>query len=518
MAEGKSIELSGGTATWDKETDVVVVGYGGAGAAAAIEAHDAGADVLILESTEKGGGNTTVAFGGFLCPTNVKGAITYISGLFDLSLSEKDETLILVFAEESVKNVDWVTGLKEGTTVHSYGGAGYPQVEGSEGIKKYIVHGESNGATAFAANLFNLLRYAVEDRRQIPVLTQTPGRRLVTNHDGEVIGVIAQSEGKEISIRARRGVILTTGGYAADLQTLQNHVKGFPVYNLGHPGNKGDGIRMAQKVGAGLWHMNGVSCGFGLKVPEFEPAFGMMINQKAHIFVNKRGKRFVNEIKIEHHAGLLAVDFYDTQTLEYPNIPFYAIFDETVRKKGRISGGVNVGSAGGLYEWSMDNSVEIEKGWIKKGETLKALAEELNIDPESLETTVSRWNRHVENGKDPDFGRDVVSKNAVLRFDNKFIDSDDESEDTDKKAFQIDTPPFYAVEIHPALLNTQGGPRRNRKAQVLDAFREPIPRLYSAGELGSMWGLIYQGAGNIAECMVFGRIAGKNAAREEPLN
>ena len=169
MAEGRNTDSSARTATWDKVADVVVVGYGGAGAAAAIEAHDAGADVLILESTEKGGGNTTVAFGGFLCPTNVEDTITYISGLFDLSLSEKDETLIRVFAEESVKNVDWVTGLKEGTTVHSYGGAGYPQVEGSECIIKYIVHGESKGAIAFAANLFNLLRYAVEDRRQIPV-------------------------------------------------------------------------------------------------------------------------------------------------------------------------------------------------------------------------------------------------------------------------------------------------------------------------------------------------------------
>jgi predicted oxidoreductase len=76
----------------------------------------------------------------------------------------------------------------------------------------------------------------------------------------------------------------------------------------------------------------------------------------------------------------------------------------------------------------------------------------------------------------------------------------------------IEQPPFYALELYPTLLNTQGGPRRNTKSEILDAFGAPIPRLYSAGELGSMWGIIYQGAGNIGECFAYGRIAGKNAA------
>jgi predicted oxidoreductase len=80
----------------------------------------------------------------------------------------------------------------------------------------------------------------------------------------------------------------------------------------------------------------------------------------------------------------------------------------------------------------------------------------------------------------------------------------------------LETPPYYALELNPCLINTQGGPRRNAAARVLDAFGDPIPRLYSAGELGSLWGIIYQGAGNIAECMVFGRIAGRNAAAERP--
>ncbi len=482
---------------WDRETDVVIAGYGGAGAVAAIEAHDAGAEVLILESTDKGGGNTIISFGGFLCPTNVEEAVTYISGLFDLSLSAKDDSLIRIFAEESVKNVEWVTGLKEGTKVHSYGGAGFPTVEGAESMNKYIAHGDGKGMTGFAQNLFNLFRYAVEDQREIPVLTRTPARRLVTNHSGEVVGMIAEAEGKEISIKAKRAVILTTGGYEADIGMLQNHVKGFPIHSLGHPGNTGDGIRMAQKVGAGLWHMNGVSCALGIKVPGFESAFGILMGRPEHIFVDKGGKRFVNEVEIENHAGLLAVDFYDAQSLEYPRIPCYAIFDEEVRNRGRITKMAGLGAAGVEHEWSKDNSVEIEKGWIKKGETLKSLAESIHVDPVALERTISKWNQDVDRGEDTDFGREIAADDGSMR---------------------IETAPFYAVELYPCLINTQGGPRRNGKAQVLDAFGDPIPRLYSAGELGSMWGQIYQGSGNIAECIVFGRIAGKNGASEEPWN
>jgi succinate dehydrogenase/fumarate reductase flavoprotein subunit len=483
--------------TWDLETDVVIAGYGGAGAVAGIEAHDAGAEVIILESTEKGGGNTLVSFGGFLCPTNVEDAITYITGLYDLSLSEKDEGLIRVFAEESVKNIDWVQGLGLGVKVHSYGGAGYPQVPGAESMKKYIIHGREKGATAFAKHLFGLLRYAVEERRGIKVLTHTPAKRLVTNPKGEVIGVIAASEEREIAIRVKRGVVLATGGYAANLKMLQNYVKGFPIYNIGHSGNKGDGIYMAQKVGAGLWHMNGVSCAFGLKVPEFESAFGMMFSHPSHIYVDKFGKRFVNETNIENHAGLLVVDNYDSHSLKYPRIPFHAVFDEQLRLNGKLSAMAALGSAGVAYAWSKDNSAEIEKGWISKADTLEALANKIGIEPSSLVKSVSQWNQAVADGNDAQFGRKIKSQDP---------------------AGKIETPPFYAVKLHPCLINTQGGPRRNIKAQVLDAFGDPIQRLYSAGELGSMWGLIYQGSGNIAECMVFGRIAGRNVAAEKVWN
>ncbi len=493
---------------WDREADVVIAGYGGAGAAAAITAHDEGAQVIIIESMPEGGGNTSVSMGGFLCPTNTQDAITYITALYDFSHSELDQEVVRIFAEESIKNIEWIKGLREGTEVQVYGHAGFPQVPGAESMNKYLVKGTEKGMTAFAKNLWSLLSYAVEEKRTIPVMTNTPARSLVTNSEGEIIGIVVEHEKREVAIRAHRGVILTTGGYEYDTRTLQNSVKGFPIYASGNPGNTGDGIRMAQKVGAGLWHMNGVSCGLGIKVPDYEAAFLAMIRAPSHIFVDRHGRRFVNEAAIESHAGLLTVDHYDSHALEYPRIPCYAIFDENARLAGPISGATGLGAAGRHYTWSRDNSVEIEKGWIIRGSTLAELAERINMDAEVLETTVSQWNSDIKDGKDTQFDRPS------------------HAQDDTRPAYRdqalpvlsapLETPPYYALELHPSLLNTQGGPRRNAAAQVLDAFGDPIPRLYSAGELGSLWGIIYQGAGNIAECMVFGRIAGRNAAAERP--
>lgn len=494
---------------WTRETDVLVIGYGGAGACAAIEAHDAGAKVIIIEKMPQSGGNTGVSGGGFLSPTNPEDAYTYITGLYEFSHSEMDKDLVKVYAQESVNNVNWIKSLREGTDVLIYGGAGYPKVKGAKSMNKYHVKGEGKGLQGSSKNLWQLLTFAVEEKRKIPVMLETPALNLVTNSRGEVIGAIVKSKGGEMAIRARKGVILTTGGYEYNAKDLQNFVKGYPIYALGSPGNTGDGLRMAQKVGAGLWHMNGTSCPLGIKTPDIEAAFPAVITTPRHIMVDKHGRRFVNEKAVELHAGLLAVDFFDTHELEYPRIPSYVIFDETARKAGPITALAGMGYAGRRYTWSKDNSAEIEKGWILKGNTLAELAGKIKtMDKAALEQTVSRWNQDVAKGEDTQFHRPMRSGDPSSPAYKELV--------TALWSAPIDAPPFYAVELYPALLNTQGGPRRNTRAQMLDAFGKPIPRLYCAGELGSMWGIIYQGAGNIGECIVFGRIAGKNAAAEKP--
>ena len=143
------------------------------------------------------------------------------------------------------------------------------------------------------------------------------------------------------------------------------------------------------------------------------------------------------------------------------------------------------------YDWSDDNSAELAKGWIKTADSIAGLAAVLGLDPATLADTVSRWNRHCEAKHDPDFGRALMLAPIVDQ-------------------------PLYAVELSPSMLNTQGGPRRNERGQIVRPDGTQIKRLYSAGELGSIYSYLYQGTGNIGECLAFGRVSGRNAAAETP--
>ena len=453
----------------------------------AITAHDEGAEVLVLEKLARPGGNTSISGGGILTPNNLQQALTYFQGLYDLSLSTYDDAIMHRYAEDAMHNVEWVQNLKPGTELVRYGGAGFESVPGSESMDKFMISAE--GKTASQA-LFEILSEAVEDVRGIEVMLETPGKQLITNAAGEVIGVVADNKGTTIRVKARRGVVLTTGGYEFDQEMLRNNVKGVPIIASGCPGNTGDGVRMAQKVGAGLWHMNGASCGMGTKVEGFDPGFSVAggANRPNFIWVDNDGHRFIDETNVEAHAGLLVVDWYDHEELKYPRIPFYFICDENRRLQSAMcsAGGWNRGA----YTWSADNAEEISKGWIKKGETLAELAQVIGVDADNLAASVATWNAAVAAGEDTEHGREALG--------------------------EIVEPPFYAIEMLPMLLNTQGGPRRNVEGQILDPFGVPIPRLYSAGELGCMWGMIYQGAGNIGECIVYGQISGRNVAGEIP--
>jgi len=143
------------------------------------------------------------------------------------------------------------------------------------------------------------------------------------------------------------------------------------------------------------------------------------------------------------------------------------------------------------YDWSKDNNAELDKGWIKSAGTVEGLAEIIGVDPTALLDTVTGWNEGCEAGTDPEFGRSMMLN-------------------------PIAEAPYYAIEMSPSMLNTQGGPRRNENAQIVRPSGAPIPRLYSAGELGSIYSYLYQGTGNIGECLAFGRIAGRNAVAEQP--
>lgn len=479
---------------WDREADVVVIGYGGAGAAAAITAHDAGAEVLVLEKMAQGGGNTALnssASGGVLHSTDADATYAYISQLFERSHAEMDESLVRTFSDRCGECVDWLCGLKPGTEMVSYGGACFGALEGADSVQKYgvTIEGAASSTAHTGVSLFEVYAYAVEERG-IEVLCSTPAQRLVVNATGEVIGCVATTaDGDEINVKARKAVILTCGGYEYDQTMLQNYLfaDAASIHPAGCAGNTGDGIRMALAVGADLWHMTAYNCplGFYAEGLETPSLFGAL--QPSMIWVNKLGKRFANERGVESHTALYAVSHYDSRTLDFNELPSWRIYDEAARTSGKVVGGAI---------WSDDNLEEVGKGWVMQAETIAELAEKIDVDPDALVATVERWNADVEAGEDTQFGRAIepAEKGGAA------------------PSAPLSTPPFYAVAQYPALLNTQGGPRRNAEAQVVDAFGEPIGRLYSAGELGSLWGPVHQGAGNNAEGLIFGRIAGENAA------
>jgi len=477
--------------SWDKEADVVIIGTGFAGLSAAITAKDAGAKVLILEkmTKEHEGGNSRVSGNMWWTPTNLPEGLEYMEALC-AGLTDKE--CLQALAEEMLKLNGWLETLGVSPSPLGVFQPEHPELPGSGSVRTW-----SNGGGAGGGRLWIPVREEVE-KRGIEVLYETPANDLVLSAKREVLGVKATSNGKQISIKAAKGVVLACGGFEFNFEMQKQFLPGWPTYGRGTPGNTGDGIKMAQKAGAALWHMNNSLAGVGcMIVPEYDPVMiPVSFPRNSYILVDKTGKRFMNEMRENRHGfghkeNLL---YFDGVLGEFTRIPCYGIFDETARTSGSVAGGMPMkfGWFGwfGNYQGSRDNSKEIEKGWIVKGETLADLANKLEIEPAELEASIARWNENCANGNDSDFGRPSRSLTP------------------------IEKPPYYCVKVYPATYNTQGGPKRNARCQVVDPFDQPIQGLYSAGELGSFWGWMYNGGGNNAEALCTGRIAATNIMKK----
>ena len=486
---------------YDIETDVIVVGCGAAGAASAISAQNNGADVLILEKMPQIGGNTAVAGGNMIIPREPEKFAEYMK---KVCFGTAEPEIIDTFVQELVKNPDWLKKMEGGelrkfvfppaTYSLNIPDVTFPGIPGAENVDLWCVkESEITSAPTGGARLLKVLSREVE-RRGIKVMTSTPAKELIQNEKGEIIGVVAESEGKDIAIKAKRGVIMTCGGFENDDALKWDNLVPKPLCFYGSLGNTGDGIRMTQKVGATMWHMDAQSTKYGFKPPEFPAAFAIEFTSPGFIYVDKHGRRFVGEGEVELHLWWEPLSVFDYDRFEYTRVPFYAIFDEEAKRTAPICyglSGYNVVMEN--YKWSTDNSTEIKKGWIIKAKNIHELAKRLSMDESTLENTITKYNEFCRAGKDADFSRSRASLKV------------------------IDSSPLYAIELRPTIINTQGGPRRDKEARILDPYNKPIPRLYSAGEFGSIWGFRYQTSTNLSECLVFGRIAGRNAATSSPV-
>lgn len=484
---------------WDVETDVLVLGFGGAGAVAAVTAHDAGARVLVLEKQLAEGhtSNTQMSLGVFLSPDNVEDTVAYMDVASRVNVDmpgskDIDDETIRVWAEESVRNRDWLTAMgASGFTVFANAGRD-PDWPGNSAIKAYQL-ARPDGTAGVGVDFFAFLEGLVA-ARGIGVLWGVAASRLVRGADGTILGALADGPGgRRISIRASRAVVVTTGGFEFDQAAQRTYMAAYPMTYYGNPDNTGDGMRMCQEVGSDLWHMTVLGGGLKFKFDDFPTAFAPSFGTGSFMIVDKTGNRYKSETLLGGYSGYWNVLVYDTEEYTWPRIPSWLVFDEKRRTAGRIVPTL-FGAAGpiGMYEWSADNSAEVSRGWILTSDTIEGLAAQMNVDAAALAAQVTQFNGALAVGNDAAFGRPVGSMAA------------------------LDAPPYYAVALWPGLNNTFGGPRRNARAQVLDVFGAPIPRLYSAGELGSIFVQYPQGGANVGECLAFGRVAGANAAAETP--
>lgn len=481
---------------WDMEADVVIVGFGGAGVAAAVTAFDLGAEVLILEKAPDGreGGNTRIAAQGYLNTSSADKAATYLKALCG-PYTVPDE-MIRVWSEEMCLNNDWLSGLGGDPQEHQHPPEGieFPDLPGSDCVHKF-----HDGPTCGYSLTWKLFEKLVKER-PISIAYETPGRELIQNGTtAEILGVRAEQGGKSIYVKARKAVVLTCGGFENNQEMIRNYLPGLPYcYTAGTPYNEGDGITMALAVGADLWHMNNYAGpSMALKVSEIPTPFSLQALHFSKVFpggmivIGPDGTRFGDE-KFKTRHGKVPMNGC-WRPLQLP-CPMYMVFDQEMMDAGPLyNKHPNRGWTAIMecYDWSDDNSAEVAKGWIKQAGTLNELAQIIDISPEALSESVSRWNTQAEAGVDEDHGRELM----IAPFSKG---------------------PYYAIELSPCMINTQGGPRRNEKAQIMRPDGTPIPRLYSAGELGSIYSYLYQGTGNIGECLAFGRISGRNAVAETP--
>ena len=505
---------SDGAVKFDDEYDVVIVGYGYAGGIAAIEAHDAGARVLLVDKMANPGGISVCSYGAMRSAHNADQAFKYLK---TTNGGRTSDPVLRALADGMARIEPYMRKLAEinGAIVNPREKiANYP-FEGYDTFYQTLIEDLPNfdpaahyphvrGAPG-GARVFKTLEDNVA-HRGIEIWLEAPVENLVTSRNGskEVQGVVVRRTDGVRTVKANKAVILACGGFEANEEMKRQYWQMKPVLAATTNSNTGDGIRMAQELGAKLWHMWHYHGSYGFQHPDYPYAIRMKrlpdwipgreataVVQMIWIVVDQHGKRYMNEnppyMQDTSHRPM---EMFDTITQSFPRIPSYVIFDEVGRRRYRV-GAPTRNDPDAHYDWSDDNMQEIESGLIKKAASIAELAGLIDVDAETLEASLARWNALCAAKKDEDFGRPSGTMMKIQR------------------------PPFYAGEVWPVVSNTQGGPEHDAKQRIIDVEDNPIPRLYAAGEMGSAWGHLYMSGGNLAECLVTGQIAGLEAAALE---
>jgi len=517
------------TVAWAKECDVLVVGLGGAGIAAGITAAQENlGDVLVIEAAPKGeeGGNSRCCGQLVMSPNSVESAVEYQTNLNGDYIVAPE--LLEAWATELCKNVEWLNGI--GCDMHAsmICSPEYPDVPGATSPLTW-----TNGPHMGNETLWVALDAAATELG-VNIEYGTRAVRLVIEN-GEIHGVICETADGEIAIKAKKGVVLSCGGFENNPEMMNTYfsigMTAKQVIPVGTPYNRGDGIKMAQQAGAQLWHMNAFSIG-GIASPVMDEADGIWqpcgsfpyFGSKDYIYVGPTGQRFMYEesISLTRH-GKVEVGGSGVYMDQQIAGPAWAVMGSECYNSDTIFSFLPY-----LSIWSMKkravettNEEDVANGVILKGETIEELAEQMGIEPSALAATVAFYNENAANGVDPLFHRGEAfysSNQDMTGRGNVAAEQAGEKADASINPFDLKQleGPFYAVPLCFGLLNTQGGPKRGVNGEVLDVFEQPIPRLYAAGEMGTVYAYGYNGGGNFGEALSSGRIAVRSAAKLEP--
>jgi Succinate dehydrogenase/fumarate reductase, flavoprotein subunit len=546
----------------DLQVDVVIVGSGGGGMTAALAAKKKGLDVLIVEKTALFGGSTALSGGGVWVPNNLymekegiydspELAETYLKAIIGKRVPLERIRAYVKFAPEMIRFLVEEEGIELMRTPNSADYFDEPgaitngrQLEavpfngkllkehrkelrtGVEmplglgmSIGEFLLLGKFKTTAAGRSQLFKFafqaagvilsgkerlglgsaltsrLRYALM-RENVPLWLNTPLKKLIAEN-GRVVGVEIEKDGKPFTIQANKGVLLAAGGFAKN-QSMREEYLPQPTsadWSAANPGDTGEVIRLGMELGADVDLMDDAWWGSVFVVPGQDPFFTVGERQlPGTLIVDQSGKRFVNEA-IPYTAFGHAV--YEANAKNNRSIPFYMILDQTCRERYLF---------GTLFPGQAFPKEYFESGAVKQANSLSELAEQLQMDPATLEATVSRFNGFARGKKDQDF------RKGETPFEHVYADPANWPNPT---LAPVEKAPYFAVKMFPGDLGTKGGLLTDENARVLDKHGKVIPGLYATGNnSASVMGNTYAGGGaTIGPSMTFGYVAALDMAK-----
>lgn len=451
--------------------DVVVVGSGGAGFSAAIEAKEAGKSVVLIEKMPAVGGNTLISGAEMNVPNNwvqkklgIKGDSPEIMAEDTLKGGDNvgDPQMVKVMTDNALAAAEW---LRDDIKVkfiedqlfqfggHSYKRALIPEGHtGAEVIQKFRKKA---------------------DQLDIPIKLNTTAKELIQDKEGRVTGIEATNRDEQtISYLAKDGVVLTTGGFGSNVEMRKKYNEKMDESYMSTvtEGSTGDGIVMAEKIGAGLTNMGSIQTYPICNVETGVISLLADTRFDGAILINQEGERFVEELERR--------DVISNAILAQTGSYTYQLWNEDINKISKT-----MEAHEGEYEELLKQKL------IVKADTLEEAAKFFDIDSEKLKETVKKVNQYAKDGKDKDFDH----RGGLV---------------------SLEKGPYYIEKAAPSVHHTMGGLVINDKTEVLTGEGKVIPGLYAAGELtGVIHGSNRLGGNAITDIIVFGRIAGQEVAK-----